>query len=55
MSVDATAKDKLSTQMVVDYIVDADSREVNINRGNDDEMFWIKIGELDAWSKRVGL
>ena len=52
---DATAKDRLSTQMVVDYIVDADSREVNINRGNYDEMYWIQIGELDAWAKRVGL
>ncbi len=47
-------------QMLIDFIVDADAREVNNNgyydedgvfRSNQDEMYFVAIGELDEWHK----
>ena len=59
-SITEAQKREFRPQMLIDFIVDADARVVNNNgyydedgvfRCNQDEMYFVAIGELDEWHK----
>ncbi len=35
------------TQRMIDFVIDADARELNMASGNIDEMYFQKLGEMD--------